>query len=601
MSPEIILLPLQNQLYSFLIVVASAIWENIRAAVVAILVVYEIDGWLQVNFFGEAIDGVRLLTAASIPLFFTVAVLFGVAQLMVSQLWTSKPVDLRKAVIYLILSLLYLQYGTQFWGDYVRVQREWSTEFMVSMMDELNNASASDSPFSFLAAVPTRPEQQIPTLTDNFSDGRIDGTDMVLAYALAEGDDVLNPGADIAILDPTFGLPQDFYDIYFPEPTSLVLWLTPSMTNDDRVAAISLAFLGVVRMLSCAVIIAFAFLEALVYLILTCASAIWMMSFGLAAPLSFFERTSKIMGSLIELGIQMFIFSIILGLIMALGTGMVILGAQTGNATILLGASSFFGMMMIILLARSFRFIGQSFNSFVTGSSPVVGELRTPGQLVTSAAAGVGGFALGVATGGVSLAAGASLETAAGAALGQFNGPYQASAVGQLALPDDSPVKKQVSDFFQGATMARAVPLAGGYLLAQQQQSAAAPSPTPAPMPQVSASSSGFSQQAQSQLQPSSSQAGGSTSNSSNPIPTVQITAADLGLAMMPATVQTAMNNVAFTAPLDGYTPQNVEQAVNRVSAAAPADTQFIQENRQVIQEVLIRKTEVGDTGGNDA
>jgi len=492
MSPEIVLLPIQNAIYNFFITVSAQLWEIARTAMIQLHLITEIDLWLQSFFFGDAIDGVRLLTAAIVPWFFTIAALLAFSQQMISQIWAVKPANIKKSIFFLVLTLLYLQYGTQFWQEYVTTQRQWATFFMTDMFDALNSAPPGDSPFAEFTAYGTRPEHALLTLTDNRGDGRIDGGDIAYAYLLAAPADLIPDTT--SIVDGQQGLPDTFYDTFYPYPQNILLWLTPSMTNDERTRAVALAFVGVVRMFTGYVVVGFSAMESLIWLMLTVSSALWMISLGLALPLSYFERTSRIVESLLELGLQMFLFSIIVGMMVALGTGMVILGAQTANASIALASTFFFAMMMIILIFRSFKFVGQSFNSFIGGASPVVGELKTPEALVVEGAGAVGTVALAAASGGISLAAGATLGQAAGAALGQFDTPYQAAAIGQMALPEGS-TKDMAGEFFQGAVLSRAIPLGGAYLVGRSNQpppetsqstlapesAGSAPPPPPAP------------------------------------------------------------------------------------------------------------------------
>ena len=111
------------------------------------------------------------------------------------------------------------------------------------------------------------------------------------------------------------------------------------MTDAERQASIGRGIQGIWRTFTMIFIAVFGIIEQLVNFIMAASFAVAFLSMFVAVLFAFFRRTEPIAWGALNLIIELFIQSIINSLLMSLILGFVLVGANTGNAILLLGAA----------------------------------------------------------------------------------------------------------------------------------------------------------------------------------------------------------------------------------------------------------------------
>lgn len=461
MVDTLFLVPLQGWWYSIVQTFCGTVWEGARSLITGGYFLQAVTIWLQTSLFGPAISQVAFISDGFLPLFATLAVWMLAFSYLLSPFLHIRVVDWKKALLWFMFATFFFQYGPGLYVEAEQMRRDFAGVFYEVAFDQVNEAGG----IAPLAAIHTSDEDvPLSTLGNQFGgyiegDEYIDGLDIAMAYLLAGSDDVLDAPA---------ALPEYFATVYFPEEGNPIFWLP--YTPERRNFFISLALLGVFRITLGYVIIFFGLAEQLIYLCLTISAGILFICLMIALPLSLFERTELMARSVLDMMLEIMIFSGLVGLFQAIVIGVVTTAAETLNPTLAWGASILGLALEVVLLLRAVGTISDAFNRMFQAMSQVVGgRVMSPVEAAMAGVGAAGTAALGIATAGVgaagTLMATGSMASAAGAAMAGSDKLFNTAALGQMALPDGSALKEKLSQVYEGALGQRMMPGLGGMLL----------------------------------------------------------------------------------------------------------------------------------------
>lgn len=501
MVDNLFILPLQQFIYYVALMIAATAWSGARALLLAGYLVQAVTAWLAESLFGPAIGEVAFLSSALIPAFATLAVFLLAISYLLSPFFHIRVVAWQKAVGWLLLGALFFQFAPGLYRDGETLRRALSSDFYQLVLGQANSAPA----IAPLAAIQTgQSEVPLAALSNHFgpyidTDQYVDGLDIAMAFLRAGARDVLQAPNVV---------PDDFLALYFrpslPASQSPTFWL--SLTADERNQIMGAAVLGIFRIVLGYAIILFGLAEQLIYLALTIAMGVLFVSLSLALPFALFERTELMARAVLDMMLELFIFSAIVAALQAVIVGLVIAGAQTLNPALALGASGIGLVVESVLLVRSLGAIWDSLNRMFAAMSKVVGgrvlspaEAAALGAQAATGAAGAAltaGAGLALAGGGaaVTLLSGGSKEQAAGALLSGSDALFNTAALGQMALPDGSRLKDSLAGVYEGMLAQRMAPGVGGLLLRQGDEHSATSLPQAATLSTPTSAPAGYQQ-----------------------------------------------------------------------------------------------------------
>lgn len=580
MVDTLFIIPLQRFIYSVCRMAAVASWSGARALILSGYVVMSSTDFYTDFLFGPAISEVALISNAVIPMFATIAVLLLAFSYMLSPIVKIRVVVWQKALGWLLLATLFFNSAPGMYVEGEQMRRALADDFYQIILQQ--SPESGPPP---LAAVQTGANDVPLNPLQNYfgsyvaGDQYIDGLDMALAFTHASAQDVLTAPTD---------LPDGFVEAYFPPESGPVFWL--SMTDEERNEVITLAILGIIRLWLSYAIATFGILEQLIYFCLAISAGLLFISLLITLPFALFERTELMARSVLDMILELFIFSTIAATLQAVTVGMVLSGAQTLNPTLTLGAAFIGGVIEVLVLFRALGTIWDAMNRmFVAMSQVVGGKVLSPGEAAAAGAKAAAGVATAAVTAGAGLAvagagalttaaAGGSGAQVAGAALAGSNRLFNVAALGQMTLPDGA-LKDKLQGFYEGAIAQRVMPVAGGLVLPRLQQRAgdAAAPPT-----------SG---------RPSAAQASSSTPTTGAQ-QDIRLDAADT--TQMRDAIATAVASAIRSAPQGGY--QNPNDILTAIRAAmggmanSPGVGGYLLQNQQAIVTYVNANTGLGLT-----
>lgn len=453
MPDSLFLVPLQMQLYYAILAIAISIFESGRAAGLAGVIIEGLTEWLQVSMFGTTIQYTSDASKPLMSMFAIIAVMLLAFSYLLSPLVNIRVVNWQKALGWFMFATVFFSQGPTLYQQTEEARRSLASDLYKTVLDnteipglsEIGNGLGDDQ---IMGALPS----------DNIS-----GLDVGMAYLLADRGE---------ILAPTTKLPTKFNKVYFPARLDAEKF--KSLNPSERSESISLGLQGCLRFITGHIVLCYGIVEQLVYLMLTIAAGLLFINMALVLPLSLFEYTEPMAGSVLDSWFKLFIFTIIASAFQAIVVGVVIMAAEAANPAMVLGTSFVGSFLMIGLLIRSFSAIGDSMNQvFATASQVTGGKIHSPSDLGGAALGATAGAALTVATAGagaaVAAAAGGSMAQIAGSALSGSDKLFQGAAIGSMVLPDSSPLKESATGFYEGAMSNRMLGPLGGTLLRKKE------------------------------------------------------------------------------------------------------------------------------------
>jgi len=460
MVDTLFIVPLQIFLYGLSYMVLTTTWGIVRSLLSGGFMVQAITSWLQTDLFGPAITEVQLVSDGILPMFATIAVWLLAFSYLLSPFFKIRVVDWKKALVWFLGATILFQYGPSLYIEVEELRREFASNFYTVVFDQVRATGGVPQ----LLAIEDGPDDvPLEALSNQFEDtiegdDYVDGLDIAMSYTLSGALDVLeapNP------------LPTSFAEAFAPEQDDPT-WL--SYTPDERLDFIASSWLGTFRLMLAVPIVIFGIVEQLIYLCLTVAAGILFIDLALALPFALFERTELMARSVLDMMLELFIFSAIVAALQAILIGVVTSAANTLRPTLAFSAT-FIGLMFEIgLLTRAAgAILDASKRMFQAMSQVVGGQVMSPSEAAMAGATAAGAAAVGVATAGVgaigAYAATGSVMSAAGSALAGSDKLFNTAALGQMALPEGSQLKEKLSGFYEGALAQRMAPGLGGLLL----------------------------------------------------------------------------------------------------------------------------------------
>ncbi len=480
MADTLFIVPFMQVVYGLLFNIAVQVWGLDRALLLAGLQVELFTEWLTANLFGPTITRFVLLSKGLFPTFVTVAMLLLAIGYLAAPFFKLRIVQPGKGLAWLVFAVVFYQAGPGLYVQGEQLRRQLSAEFYVKALQQTSNAGALGA----LGSASSGQDVPLQPLGNQFGgyapdDKYVDGLDIAMSYDLATGDEVVQPPAQ---------LPVAFAEAYFNQQKGSVYFLT--MSPSERTASLNQGVSGILRLLFTFVIIPFGIVEQLIYLALAISMGILFLSMSIAILFSLFQATEPMAKTLIDMWLELFIFSVVAAVIQAFIVGFVVTAANTLNPTLTVGASLIGLITMSILARRAFGAIWDSLNRFTSALSQTTGgRIASLGEAGLAAAKTGAGAALAVGTAGlgagVTLAAGGSALQAAGSALAGSDNLFSAAALGSLALPAGSSLKPVADQLYEGALSNRILGPAGGLMLRPADGSAGAPIPGSPPSTEV--------------------------------------------------------------------------------------------------------------------
>jgi hypothetical protein len=337
-----VVIPLQSLFWTLLFEVAALLWMVDRALLSVGYFILTLTGWMSQNVFAPLLSVVSDQTGVLVgPIFLIALTVLGFTYLM-AVFGRFQVVNFRSAVLWLLFATALYTFGPSLYTCMEDFRRFVGGGFYQLGVAAFNDASSATG----LNAIGTLPSDSVPIPTDQFGQflpgvpgaTAVDGLDVAMAYIDADGYDVL---AASGSPHPITRLPWKMVEVgadgLFDPDTGPNAF--PGMTDAERQASIGRALQGLWRAFTTLFIAIFGIIEQLVNFLMACSFAIAFFSMFIAVLFGFFVRTEMIAWSALNLILELFIQSIINSLLMSLILGFVMVGANTGNAILLLGAA----------------------------------------------------------------------------------------------------------------------------------------------------------------------------------------------------------------------------------------------------------------------
>ena len=411
-----VIVPIQQMAYSILYFLTEAFWGINQALLLVGYYILSITTWLSEQMFQPLLSSIGGATDSLLLPIFTLAMLTLAITYLLGVFGVLRVVEFRSAVMWMLVALLWFQFGPEMYLEFEQFRRELSGGFYATTYTDLTAGGGS---ITGLDQVGANGDIIVNPPTNNFGaflpfDTAIDGLDIALAYLDADGCDVLRTTGCLTFLLPdgsAGAMPSRWYvsGAYLDVSQHGVLFAT--MANSARQASLENVAGGIWRTFSGMVVSLFGMIEQIVQLLLTIAFGITFASFFIAILFAFFKRTESVTWAVFDIILGLFIQSIITALLLALVMAFVSVAGATGNGVLLLGVG-FLGIILVtILLLGAVTAILKALNGLMGSFGQVTG-----GNL--DAAGTISKVAGAYMTGGATLAAGGSLAQSVGATLG---------------------------------------------------------------------------------------------------------------------------------------------------------------------------------------
>ena len=460
MADTLFIVPFQQMFYALLYAIAAQLWGLNRAMLLAGLLVELFTQWLTEHLFGPAITNFNILSQGLFPTFVTVAMILLAIGYLAAPFFKLRVVSPGKGLAWLVFAIVFYQVGPGLYVQGEQARRAISADLYAKSLAQASQVG----PLGVLQNVSSGADAPLAGLGNQFGsyvagDHYVDGLDIAMAFMLASGDEVMQAPTD---------LPIGFDQTYFNAQQSAVNYL--AMSPAERSASLSKGVSGILRLIFSLIVIFFGIAEQLIYLALAFAIGTLFLSMSIAILFALFEATEPMAKTLLDMWLELFIFSVVVAVVQAFVVGFVIIGANTANPTVTLGASLVGGLIMASLAWRAFGAIWDSLNRFTIALSHTAGgKIHSVGEMGLAGAKATVGAALAAGTAGlgagVAALAGGSLAQVAGSALSGSDRLFSASALGSMLLPDGSPLKRLSAGIYEGALSQRLAGPAGGLLL----------------------------------------------------------------------------------------------------------------------------------------
>ncbi len=462
-----IVVPVMQIIYGVVYEVAAICWWFDKALLTLAYFLMSITNWLVDQAFSPILTAIGNQTQGIFGNIFVIAILILGITYLLAVFVRLQVVEFKSAMLWFLFGAFLFQVGPEFYRGVEQLRRGLGGAFYQEGIDALSGADAPDGLNQIGASV----DETIPLPTNQYgtflpADMSVDGLDVATLYMLADGYDVLNPpgGAPRPIDRLPWLMIEAGNGGYFdPENGPDTFWSIP---QEARQAAISDGIQGIWRLLTGVIIACFAVVEQLIHMALAIAMGIAFISLFVAILFAFFKRTERLTWSVFDLIIELFVQSTITFLLTSLIIGLVLIGAQTGNAVVVLGAGLIGFILSAVLLVGAVKAILGALGRLMGAFGQVTG-----GNLSTNPV----GVAAALATGGATMLAGGTLVQGLGASLG---GNRQLSQAAYYAAQTfrDTPLGGFAQQFAQGATAAQIGPVGGalvGYYTKQQRETQA--------------------------------------------------------------------------------------------------------------------------------
>jgi hypothetical protein len=466
-----IIIPLQAMLWGLLFEVAALLWIVDRALLLVAYFTMSLTAWITEQVFAPLLTVIGNQTEVLVGPVFVIAIsVLGLTYLM-AVFGRFEVVNPRSAILWLLFASALYTFGPNFYLGMEEFRRVISGEFYEMGISAFNDGGT----VSGLGAIGTNPTDQVPIPTDQLgsylpSAASIDGIDVALSYLDADGADLIGTGGSHPPIRVPWNMALAGSGGFFDPATGPTAF--NSMDEVGRQESIARALQGVARLLTAVLIALFAVVEQLIHFLMASAFAISFASMFIACLFGFFIRTEPIAWGSLQLIIELFIQTVINALLMSLVLGFVLIGANTGNAVLLLGGSIAGLWMAWNLLQGALKGVMNSgerlYKSFANatgGNFATVGETNASvGQAASTAAQ----MALGAATGAAVLAGGGSLLQAAGSAFGDNRTAQTMSYASRMLGGQDTLLGGVAEQLGEGASARGMGGPLGGYLLGGQ-------------------------------------------------------------------------------------------------------------------------------------
>ena len=411
-----VIVPVQQMAYSILYFIAEIFWGINQALLLVGYYILTITAWLSEQMFQPLLSSIGGATDGLLLPVFTFAMLTLAITYLLGVFGVFRVVEFRSAVMWLLVAVMWFQFGPEIYLGFEQFRRELSGGFYATTYTDLTGGGGA---ITGLNQVGGSVDITVSPPTNNFGpflpfDTAIDGLDIALAYLDADGCDVLRTTGCLTFLLPdgsTGAMPSRWYvsDAYLDVSQHGSLF--SSMSNSERQASMENVAGGIWRALSGIVVSLFGMIEQIVQLLLTIAFGIAFASFFIAILFAFFKRTESVTWAVFDIILGLFVQSIITSLLLALVMAFVSVAGATGNGVLLLGVG-FLGIILVtILLLGAVSAILKALNGLMGSFGQVTGGSLDAAGTVTKIA---GAYA----TGGATLAAGGSIAQSVGATLG---------------------------------------------------------------------------------------------------------------------------------------------------------------------------------------
>lgn len=463
-----VVIPLQSLFWNLLFEVAALLWMVDRALLSVGYFILTLTGWMSQNVFAPLLAVVSDQTGVLVgPIFLVALTVLGFTYLM-AVFGRFEVVNLRSAVLWLLFAAALYTFGPNIYTGMEDFRRFVGGGFYQLGVDAFNDASSATG----LNAIGTLPSDNVPVPTDQFGQflpgvpgaSAVDGLDVAMSYVGADGYDVLAAsGSPHPIARLPWLMVEDGADGFFDPDTGPNAF--PSMTDADRQASIGRALQGLWRAFTTLFIAIFGIIEQLVNFLMACSFAVAFFSMFIAVLFGFFVRTETIAWSALNLIIELFIQSIINSLLMSLVLGFVMVGANTGNAILLLGASLVGLWMSWNLLQGCIKGLMNSTERLYTSfSASTGGNFATVGETNKTIAEGAASAATGVSV----LAGGGSFLQSLGATFGDSRTAQTMNYASRMLGGEETLLGSMAQSIGEGASARSLAGPLGGYLLGKQ-------------------------------------------------------------------------------------------------------------------------------------
>lgn len=449
--------------YNLLFSLAGMHWSIQRAFIMMGYLLELMNGWLVEHAFQPLIAQTNASMQVAVSLAFVVALLtLGITYLL-AAFARLRVVEPKSAMAWYLAGVLFFTLGPQLFQGVGEFRRTLAGAFYASSLSGFQNELGST--FNSLDQVQTT-DLGLVSLCDNFGtylptwQPTIDGLDVALAYLRADGIDImgyLSTPRDIAcqphLPDAQTGtwaaglVPWEWRqpDSFFANDRDPVFFTT--MTALERADSIQMASSAHARLLTAWPLILFGVSEQLVYLLLTIAQGITFLSFCIAILFAFFKKTEVIARSIVDLWIELIVQTVVTALMQGLVVTFFLMGARSGNGTVVLGVGLICLILMLVLLWSGVKAVWNSVNRLFNAMGQATG-----GSVPTPGAAAM--MSMGMVGAGVGMAAaGAGMLSAPAATVGS-QALAGLSALQQSATPAQAArVAASGFDALSGATM----------------------------------------------------------------------------------------------------------------------------------------------------